>query len=239
MIFDNSKVRRLVPDFTAVIPFSQGAREIVDWYDADPSRQQVDAKMDATMNDLITPISNSTSEFVAYCSPQATRSGDQKKRVAQMTRWNLGRKAATVVATMGLSAVGLMVATPAQAALSDCNSGRFCIFQYSNGTGLYAKFTEGTDNLGSSKVFGGRMNDKASYVLESDLDSLVRLSEQERGRPLDDGRLRTQGNLLVQDPRDGFTWDNRVSSVRPALHIVPPRNPGAAYYSCIGSFIQY
>jgi len=35
-------VRRLVPDFTAVIPFSQGAREIVDWYDADPSRQQVD-----------------------------------------------------------------------------------------------------------------------------------------------------------------------------------------------------
>ena len=53
MIFDNSKVRRLVPDFTAVIPFSQGAREIVDWYDADPSRQQVDAKMDATMNDLI------------------------------------------------------------------------------------------------------------------------------------------------------------------------------------------
>ena len=53
MIFDNSKVRRLVPDFTAVIPFSQGAREIVDWYDADPSRQQVDAKMDATMNVLI------------------------------------------------------------------------------------------------------------------------------------------------------------------------------------------
>ena len=43
MIFDNSKVRRLVPDFTAVIPFSQGAREIIDWYDADPSRQQVDA----------------------------------------------------------------------------------------------------------------------------------------------------------------------------------------------------
>ena len=57
-----------------------------------------------------------------------------------------------------------MVATPAQAALSECSSGRFCIFQYSNGTGLYAKFTEGTDNLGSSKVFGGRMNDKASYV---------------------------------------------------------------------------
>ncbi len=47
-----------------------------------------------------------------------------------------------------------------------------------------------------------------------------------------------KGNLLVKDPRDGFTWDNRVSSVRPALHIVPPRNPGAAYYICVGSFIQ-
>ena len=53
MIFDNTKVRGLVPDFTAVIPFSQGAREIVDWYDADPSRRQVNAKMDASMNDLI------------------------------------------------------------------------------------------------------------------------------------------------------------------------------------------
>jgi nucleoside-diphosphate-sugar epimerase len=53
MIFDNSKVRRLVPDFKAVIPFSQGAREILDWYDADPSRQQVDAAMDATMDELV------------------------------------------------------------------------------------------------------------------------------------------------------------------------------------------
>jgi nucleoside-diphosphate-sugar epimerase len=53
MIFDNSKVRRLVPDFTAVIPFNQGAREMIEWYDADPSRQQIDAKMDASMDDLV------------------------------------------------------------------------------------------------------------------------------------------------------------------------------------------
>jgi nucleoside-diphosphate-sugar epimerase len=53
MIFDNSKVRRLVSDFKAVIPFSQGAREILGWYDADPSRQQVDAAMDATMDELV------------------------------------------------------------------------------------------------------------------------------------------------------------------------------------------
>src|ERR1700754_278864 len=36
MVFDNSKLRRLVPDFVATVPFAQGAREIVDWYDADP-----------------------------------------------------------------------------------------------------------------------------------------------------------------------------------------------------------
>ncbi len=53
MIFDNTKVRRLVPDSTAVIPFAQGAREIVGWYEEDPGRQQVDAAMDATMDQLV------------------------------------------------------------------------------------------------------------------------------------------------------------------------------------------
>jgi nucleoside-diphosphate-sugar epimerase len=42
VVFDNSKIKRLVPDFVATIPFSQGAQEIVDWYDADPARQVVD-----------------------------------------------------------------------------------------------------------------------------------------------------------------------------------------------------
>jgi nucleoside-diphosphate-sugar epimerase len=42
VIFDNSKIKRVVPDFTAIIPFSQGAREIVAWFDADPARQVVD-----------------------------------------------------------------------------------------------------------------------------------------------------------------------------------------------------
>jgi nucleoside-diphosphate-sugar epimerase len=42
VIFDNTKIKRLVPGFAATIPFSQGAREIVAWYDADPARQVVD-----------------------------------------------------------------------------------------------------------------------------------------------------------------------------------------------------
>ena len=53
MIFDNTKVKRLVPDYVAAIPYSRGAREIIDWYDADPSRQEVDAAMNATMDKLV------------------------------------------------------------------------------------------------------------------------------------------------------------------------------------------
>lgn len=53
MIFDNSKIRRIVPEFQCTIPFWQGAREIMAWYDADPTRQRVDSAMDATMDALV------------------------------------------------------------------------------------------------------------------------------------------------------------------------------------------
>jgi nucleoside-diphosphate-sugar epimerase len=56
MIFDNSKIRRLVPDFHPVIPFWQGAREIVAWYDGDPARRQVDPVFDAIEDRIITAI---------------------------------------------------------------------------------------------------------------------------------------------------------------------------------------
>jgi nucleoside-diphosphate-sugar epimerase len=53
MIFDNAKVRSVVPDYAATIPFSQGAREIVGWYDEDPSRRQVDPHMDSLLDRLV------------------------------------------------------------------------------------------------------------------------------------------------------------------------------------------
>lgn len=53
VIFDNSKVRALVPDYVATIPFSAGAREIVEWYDAHPERQKVDDDLNATFDKLI------------------------------------------------------------------------------------------------------------------------------------------------------------------------------------------
>lgn len=53
MIFDNSKIKALVPDFKAEIPFEQGAREIVAWYEADPSRQKVDPHLDEMFDKMV------------------------------------------------------------------------------------------------------------------------------------------------------------------------------------------
>ncbi len=53
MIFDNSKIKRIVPDFVCTIPFARGAEEIMAWYDEDPARQVVDEKVDALMDRMI------------------------------------------------------------------------------------------------------------------------------------------------------------------------------------------
>jgi nucleoside-diphosphate-sugar epimerase len=52
-IFDNSKIKRLVPGFVATIPFHQGIRETVDWFKAVPSRWVVRPEVQATMNRVI------------------------------------------------------------------------------------------------------------------------------------------------------------------------------------------
>ena len=53
MVFDNSKIKRLVPDYVASIPFTQGVKEIMAWYDADPERQTVNAELDALIDEII------------------------------------------------------------------------------------------------------------------------------------------------------------------------------------------
>ena len=50
LVFDNAKIKRLVPGWTATIPFWRGAREIVAWYDAHPERQVVDARLDQALD---------------------------------------------------------------------------------------------------------------------------------------------------------------------------------------------
>lgn len=52
MVFDNSKIKKLVPTFLPEIPFCRGAEEILAWYEADPSRQKVDERADK-LEDLL------------------------------------------------------------------------------------------------------------------------------------------------------------------------------------------
>lgn len=41
-IFDNSKIKRFVPEFNATIPFKEGIKKTVEWFEADPSRMVID-----------------------------------------------------------------------------------------------------------------------------------------------------------------------------------------------------
>ncbi len=52
-MFDNSKVKKAVPDFICTIPFSRGAREIVAWYMEDDSRQRVNQETQRQMDELV------------------------------------------------------------------------------------------------------------------------------------------------------------------------------------------
>ena len=52
VVFDNAKLRSVVPGWRAAVPFERGAREIASWYLADPARQVTDTKFDALMDKL-------------------------------------------------------------------------------------------------------------------------------------------------------------------------------------------
>jgi nucleoside-diphosphate-sugar epimerase len=41
-VFDNRKIKQLVPDFVCTVPWSEGVRRAIAWHAADPSRQTID-----------------------------------------------------------------------------------------------------------------------------------------------------------------------------------------------------
>ena len=53
MIFDNRKIKALVPDFECRIPFEEGAREMIAWYEADPERQQINTQFNIMTEKII------------------------------------------------------------------------------------------------------------------------------------------------------------------------------------------
>jgi nucleoside-diphosphate-sugar epimerase len=53
VVFDNSKVKRFVPDYVATTRFAQGIRQALAWFDADPSRKLIDSKENVVWDQLI------------------------------------------------------------------------------------------------------------------------------------------------------------------------------------------
>lgn len=61
MIVDNSKIRKLVPDFNPVIPFEQGAKEIVKWYNENTMHKEPDEVINQFMDRI-------TEDFARFVS---------------------------------------------------------------------------------------------------------------------------------------------------------------------------
>lgn len=52
-VFDNTKIKTFVPGFQAVIPFHEGIRRTLAWFDADGTRRRVDEAVNAEMDQII------------------------------------------------------------------------------------------------------------------------------------------------------------------------------------------
>lgn len=53
MLFDNTKIRTLVPEFCTTVTFNEGARRILAHYDANPDKQQVDPELNAAFDRMV------------------------------------------------------------------------------------------------------------------------------------------------------------------------------------------
>ena len=52
-VFDNSKIKGFVPGFQATIPFHQGIRRTLAWFDEDEKRRRVDAAVNQEMDMIL------------------------------------------------------------------------------------------------------------------------------------------------------------------------------------------
>jgi nucleoside-diphosphate-sugar epimerase len=53
VVFDNSKIKRFVPGYCATTTFAEGVRRSLAWFNADPSRKQIDHQVNANLDKLI------------------------------------------------------------------------------------------------------------------------------------------------------------------------------------------
>ncbi len=53
VIFDNSKIKTFVPGFTATIPFKQGIKRTIEWFEADPKRMVIHEPWNETIDAIL------------------------------------------------------------------------------------------------------------------------------------------------------------------------------------------
>jgi nucleoside-diphosphate-sugar epimerase len=64
LVFDNSKIKRFVPGYCATTTFAEGMRQSLAWFNADPSRKQIDHQVNATTDKLISAYEEGMSQAV-------------------------------------------------------------------------------------------------------------------------------------------------------------------------------
>jgi nucleoside-diphosphate-sugar epimerase len=57
-IFDNTKIKRFVPDYVATIPFREGIKKTVAWFDAHPERIRIDDENNRLMDAILAAYSS-------------------------------------------------------------------------------------------------------------------------------------------------------------------------------------
>lgn len=117
------------------------------------------------------------------------------------------RRCATVVALLAIALLPIAATPPANAAYSDCPSGKFCVWSGPSGTGVIGIFSSGDSNLAIAPGPSGLNN-----TIES-----VRNRTGSRWCLWDGAGYTGE----VFDITSGFIWDlpagydNMVSSLRP------------------------
>jgi nucleoside-diphosphate-sugar epimerase len=53
-VFDNQKIKSLLPDFTCTVPWSEGVRRTLAWFEADPTRRTIDAEKNRIWDRILT-----------------------------------------------------------------------------------------------------------------------------------------------------------------------------------------
>jgi len=53
VVFDNAKIKRFVPDFVATVPWTEGVRRALAWFEADAARQTIDAEAVKTWDRIL------------------------------------------------------------------------------------------------------------------------------------------------------------------------------------------